>query len=148
MSRPRCCAPTTFGVAAFLSIASAIVAGFGQTATSDDTRLRASIEPANPEAFYTIATYYWDKAFRDLKLSTASRQGMAAKGLESVERALQLRPDYVEALVYKGLLLRLQANLDPDPRRRDELIREAEELRDRAQRLRENKRERPRQRMP
>ena len=64
---------------------------------------------------------------------------MAARGLESVERALQLKPDYMEALVYKGLLLRLEANLDPDPRRRDELIREADELRDRAQRLREKK---------
>lgn len=104
---------------------------------------RASIEPANPEAFYTIATYYWDKAYRDFKLSTASKQEMAAKGLESVERALQLKPDYMEAIVYKGLLLRLEANLDPDPRRRDELIREADELRDRAQRLRKNKRGSP-----
>jgi len=104
---------------------------------------RASIEPANPEAFYTIGTYYWNKAFRDFKLSTASKLEMAAKGLESVERALQLRPDYLEALVYKGLLLRLEADLDPDPRRRDELIRQAEELREQAQRLRENKRRSP-----
>lgn len=105
---------------------------------------RASIEPANPEAFYTIATYYWDKAYRDFKLSTASKREMAAKGLESVDRALQLTPDYMEALVYKGLLLRLEANLEPDPRRRDELIREADELRDRAQGLRQNKGRSPR----
>ena len=26
---------------------------------------RAANEPNNPEAFYTIATYYWDEAYRD-----------------------------------------------------------------------------------
>jgi tetratricopeptide (TPR) repeat protein len=109
---------------------------------------RASSEPANPEAYYTIATYYFDKAFRDFKLSIASKHEMVAKGLESIERALQLKPDYIEALVYKSLLLRLEANLVLDPRRRDELIRDADEQRERAQRLRENNRGTPRQRLP
>ena len=84
-----------------------------------------------------IATYHWDKAFRDFKLSNAKKQEFVGKGLESIERALQLRPDYIEAFVYKGLLLRLQANLEPDPLRQQELIREADELRDRAQQLRQ-----------
>jgi hypothetical protein len=47
-----------------------------------------------------------------------------------------LKPDYVEALVYKNLLLRLQANLEPDPLKRDQLIREADDMRDYAQQLR------------
>lgn len=98
---------------------------------------RASIEQTNPEAYYTIATYYWDKAYRDLKLSNAKKQEFVGNGLESIERALQLRPDYVEAFVYKSLLLRLRANLEPDPRRQEDLIREADELRDRAQQLRQ-----------
>ena len=97
---------------------------------------RASIEQTNPEAFYTIATYYWDKAYRDFKLSDASKQTMVAKGLENIDRALQLEPSYSEAIVYKNLLLRLQANLERDPRRQQELIREADELRDRANHLR------------
>ena len=29
---------------------------------------RTRQEPNNPEAFYTISTYYWDKAYRDFKL--------------------------------------------------------------------------------
>src|SRR5436190_14833143 len=29
---------------------------------------RAAKEPNNPDAFYTIATYYWDEAYRDFKL--------------------------------------------------------------------------------
>jgi Tfp pilus assembly protein PilF len=108
---------------------------FGKTIAALEER--ASIEQTNPEAYYTIATYYWDKAFRDFKLSNAKKQEFVGKGLESIERALQLKPDYIEAFVYKGLLLRLQANLEPDPRRQQELIREADDLRDRAQQLRQ-----------
>jgi hypothetical protein len=42
----------------------------------------------------------------------------------------------MEALVYKNLLLRLQANLEPDALKRDQLIREADDTRDYAQQLR------------
>src|SRR5712691_385261 len=76
---------------------------------------RADRDPANPEASYTVATYYWDKAYRDFKLAAVEKREMVMKGLEWVERATGLKPDYVEALVYKNLLLRLQANLEPDP---------------------------------
>ena len=70
---------------------------------------RAAKEPNNPEAFYTIATYYWDEAYRDFKLKDAEKRDFVGKGMTAVDHALQLKPDYVEAIVYKGLLLRLQA---------------------------------------
>ena len=97
---------------------------------------RADRDPANPEAYYTIATYYWDHAYRDFKLTAVEKREMVLKGLGSVERAIGLKPDYMEALVYKNLLLRLQANLEPDPLKRDQLIREADDTRDYAQQLR------------
>ena len=68
---------------------------------------RAAKEPNNPEAFYTIATYYWDEAYRDFKLKEAEKKDFVGKGIEAVDQALQIKPDYIEALVYKGLLLRL-----------------------------------------
>jgi tetratricopeptide (TPR) repeat protein len=82
---------------------------------------RADRDPANPEAHYTIATYYWDQAYRDFKLTGVEKREMVMKGLRSVERAIGLKPDYIEALVYKNLLLRLQASLEPDPLKRDQL---------------------------
>ena len=97
---------------------------------------RADRDPANPEASYTIATYYWDKAYRDFRLAAVEKREMVMKGLEWVERAIGLKPDYVEALVYKNLLLRLQANLETDPLKHDRLIREADDTRDYAQQLR------------
>ena len=76
---------------------------------------RAAKEPNNPEAFYTISTYYWDKAYRDFKLKESEKLDFVQKGIQAVDHALQIKPDYMEALVYKNLLLRLQANLEKDP---------------------------------
>ena len=100
---------------------------------------RATKEPNNPEAFYTIATYYWDEAYRDFKLKEAEKKAFVGKGVEAVDHALQIKPDYMEALVYKNLLLRLQANLEKDPGKQQQLIKDADKLRDRAQELRKQK---------
>jgi tetratricopeptide (TPR) repeat protein len=96
---------------------------------------RAAIEPNNPEAFYTISTYYWDKAYRDFRLKEPEKKEFVMKGLEQVDKALQLKPDYMEALTYKNLLLRLQANLETDPAVQKDLIAEADKLRDQAMAL-------------
>jgi tetratricopeptide (TPR) repeat protein len=93
---------------------------------------RAAIEPNNPEAFYTISTYYWDKAYRDFRLKEPEKKDFVMKGIEQVDKALQLKPDYMEALTYKNLLLRLQANLEKDPAKQASLIKEADRLRDQA----------------
>jgi tetratricopeptide (TPR) repeat protein len=100
---------------------------------------RASKEPNNPEAFYTIATYYWDEAYRDFKLKEAEKKEFVGKGVEAVDHALQIKPDYTEALVYKNLLLRLQANMEKDTAKQQALIKEADRLRDKAQELRKQK---------
>jgi tetratricopeptide (TPR) repeat protein len=93
---------------------------------------RAAIEPNNPEAYYTISTYYWDKAYRDFRLKEPEKKGFVLKGIEQVDKALQLKPDYMEALTYKNLLLRLQANLEKDQATQSALLKEADKLRDQA----------------
>ena len=100
---------------------------------------RSQIEPNNPEAFYTIATYYWDEAYRDIRLKDDEKLAYVAKGMEAVEKALQIKPDYVEAIVYKGLLLRLQANLEKDSTKAQALLKQAEELSVKANELRKAK---------
>jgi len=100
---------------------------------------RAQKEPNNPEAFYTIATYYWDEAYRDFKLKENEKKEFVGKGVEAVDHALQIKPDYTEALVYKNLLLRLQANMEKDPAKQQQLLKEADRLRDKAQELRKQK---------
>jgi tetratricopeptide (TPR) repeat protein len=100
---------------------------------------RAAKEPNNPEAFYTIATYYWDEAYRDFKLKEPEKRDFVAKGMTAVDHALQLKPDYVEAIVYKGLLLRLQANLEKDPAKQQQLLKDATALSEKANAMRKAK---------
>ena len=107
--------------------------------TIDALNQRAAIEPNNPEAFYTISTYYWDKAYRDFRLKEPEKKEFVLKGIEQVDKALALKADYMEALTYKNLLLRLQANLEKDVAKQQSLIKEADKLRDQAIELKKQK---------
>ena len=88
--------------------------------TIEALRERSALEPENPEAFYT---------------SDEQEEEYVMLGLAEVEKALDLNPDYIEALTYKNILMRMQANLTEDLDERDALISEADELRDRAEEL-------------
>jgi len=97
---------------------------------------RAQKEPTNPEAFHTIASYYWDEARNDPKLRDTEKRDFVLKGLEASNKAIQLKPDYVDAIVFKGLLLRQQALLEKDPAKQKSLLDEAKGLSDKANDLR------------
>lgn len=100
---------------------------------------RAAKEPNNAVAFYTIATYYWDEAYRDFKLKDAEKKDFVAKGMAAVDHALQIKPDDIDSTVYKGLLLRLQANLEKDPAKQQALLKEAQGLSEKANTMRKAK---------
>jgi tetratricopeptide (TPR) repeat protein len=100
---------------------------------------RAAKAPNDPDAFYTIATYYWDEAYRDPKLKEAEKKAYVGKGMDAIEHALKIKPDYMEAIVYKGLLLRLQATLEKDPAVQQKLLKEAEALSKQANEMRKAK---------
>ena len=100
---------------------------------------RIKIEPNNPEAHYTVATYYWDKANRDFRLADKEKIQFVQDGLGAVDKAIAIKSDYMEAIAYKNLLLRLQANLEKDPKKQQELLKEADRLRDQATELRKQK---------
>ena len=114
-------------------------------ATIDALRERARIEPDNPEAFYTISTYYWEKAFRDFRITQEQKNEYILAGLEAADDAISLNDRYVDALVYKNILLRMQANMiscrDASDtaciEEQEALIAEADELRDLAEQLQE-----------
>ena len=61
------------------------------------------------------------------------------KGLSEVEKALEMKSDYIDAIVYKGLLLRLQANLEKDVTKQQSLLKEATGLSEKANALRKQK---------
>jgi tetratricopeptide (TPR) repeat protein len=104
--------------------------------TIESLNQRAEIEPNNPEAFQTIAGYYWDETRGDSALTEAQKKEYIEKGLEAVDKAISLKSDYVEAITFRGLLLRLQANVEKDPAKQQALIKEATALSDKANELR------------
>jgi len=105
----------------------------------ENIRKNIELEPNNPEAHYRLATYSWDKASRDFRLSDKEKMEIIMSGLASVDKALQIKPDYVEAMTYKGLLLRTQALIEKDPKKQQELIREGTALSDKANAMRKAK---------
>ncbi len=102
----------------------------------ENLKKRIELEPQNPEAHYTLATYYWDKASRDFRLSDKEKMQLVLDGIDAVNKALEIKPDYIEAMTYKGLLLRTQALVEKDPAVQQRLIREGTALGDKANEMR------------
>jgi len=100
---------------------------------------RAQHEPNNPEAHHVIATYYWNEAYKNFKLPESKKKEYVQSGLDEVDKALALKPDYFEALTYKNLLLRSEALLEKDPAKQQALLKQADQLRDKAQELQKQK---------
>jgi tetratricopeptide (TPR) repeat protein len=99
----------------------------------------AELEPNNPEGYHRLAVFYWEKAFRDHRLPKAERVDYLQKGVDAENKALDLNPNYAEAMTYKNILLRLQANETTDRKEQERLIREADQLRSRAMELNKKK---------
>ena len=104
--------------------------------TIDALEQRAKVEPNNPEAFQTIAAFYWDETRGDASLTDAQKRDYIMKGVEAADKALSIKTDFVEALTFKGLLLRQQALVEKDPAKQQQLLKDGTALGDKANELR------------
>jgi TonB family protein len=102
------------------------------TKTIEMLELVEHIDPTDPAAPHMTATFYWEKAFRDHRLLPAEKYKYVLDGVAATDRALAIKPDYMEALTYKNLLLRMRAELETDAVQKQQLIAEADALRARA----------------
>jgi tetratricopeptide (TPR) repeat protein len=92
----------------------------------------ADLEPNNPQGYHLVGSYYQEKAQKDFRITPAQKLEFVLKGIAAEDKALQLNGNYIDALVYKNILLRQQAILEKDPAKQKELLRQADELRDKA----------------
>lgn len=99
----------------------------------------AALEPNNPEGYHRIATFYWEKAQKDYRLSAAEKKDYIMKGLAMEDKALSLNPEFGDAMTYKNILLRMEANMEKDKSKQDALLKEADELRAKAMALQKKK---------
>jgi tetratricopeptide (TPR) repeat protein len=88
--------------------------------------------PKRHELLYTIGFGAWTEAYNNPELDHEHRTQMVDTGLAALERALQAKPDYFEAMVYYNLLYREKAKLETDATKRMEYIAKADEWKEKA----------------
>jgi tetratricopeptide (TPR) repeat protein len=96
----------------------------------------AALDPNDPSGFYKVATFFWDKAYRDPLLNDTQKDEYADKGLAAVDQALKIKPDYWEAIISKGLLYRVKAQVTRNPRLRLQYLDQAQTLQKQAMDIR------------
>jgi tetratricopeptide (TPR) repeat protein len=90
------------------------------------------LDSKNPEAFYIFGVVCYEKVAKNPPADMAERMSIIEKGKASLQKAIDLRPEYFEAMAYLNLLYRQQALVETDPLKQQELIKQADEVRNRA----------------
>jgi tetratricopeptide (TPR) repeat protein len=104
---------------------------FGKTI--ENLEKAAELDPKNPQGFHLIATFFEEKVRKDFRLTPAEKKEYSIRGIAAEDKALELNPNYVDAMIVKNILLRHQANAETkDPARQKQLIQQADELRTKA----------------
>jgi len=101
---------------------------------------RGELEPNNAEVFYTMGVTAWDKSYNtmgidaspDKGITNEKRKEMLDFGMAQLDKAIQLNPDYFEAMLYKNLLYRQYVRIEADPAKIAELNAKANELQQKA----------------
>jgi tetratricopeptide (TPR) repeat protein len=89
--------------------------------------------------YYLVATNAWSKSYNDPTTAYDERVGVVEIGLKAVQRACEIKADYMEAMVYYNLLYREKAKLDLDPKKKDYWNSLADEWRSKAMALMEKR---------
>ena len=88
----------------------------------------ATLAPNDAGGWQKVSAFYWDKAYRDPLLDDKKKEEYAEKGLEAVNKALAIKADYFEAVIYKGLLYRVKAAMARNPAERMRYLDDAAKL--------------------
>jgi tetratricopeptide (TPR) repeat protein len=100
---------------------------------------RLEVEPDNPEPMYGIATLNWQLSYDDTGMSGESIEFLdeeriksinvlVDEGIDNLKRALELDPEYVDAMQYLNLLYREKAKLEVEEEAKRDWEREADRL--------------------
>ena len=127
------------------------------------------IKPTDPEPYYWIGVIDWSIAFRGNKdmreeynktakktikdtdpmppaLAAQFQQkygAVVSEGVTDLQKAMELRPDYDDAMAYLNLLLRQKADMESTPEAREADIKQADDLVDKVKAIKQKKMENP-----
>lgn len=102
-------------------------------------RKRVELEPENPEPLYGIGTINWELSYNQTGMNgehveqltdeeKESINGLVDEGVEALRKALEISPQYVDAMQYLNLLYREKAKLTEDEAQKREWLRDADRL--------------------
>ncbi|MGH9338335.1 MAG: tetratricopeptide repeat protein [Acidobacteriota bacterium] len=102
-------------------------------------RKRAEVDPVDPEPWYGIATVNWQLAYDETGRTGENVENLSEEkkvevsqlveeGITSLQKALELNPQYFEAMEYLNLLYREKAKLAENEEEHDKWRREADKL--------------------
>jgi tetratricopeptide (TPR) repeat protein len=135
-------------------------------------RKHSQIAPQDPEPYYWVGVIDWGIAFRSNKilrdtwekktsrelqdtgvLPEEIREEFSAKysddvqeGIESLEKAMSLKPDYDDAMAYLNLLYRQKADMETNPAAREDDLKVADNLVDQVKAIKEKRMNLPQER--
>jgi hypothetical protein len=81
---------------------------------------RLEIDGNNPEIYYLIGVQAWDRSYNFPDLDPAFRAKIVEEGLQALNKAVEMKPDYFEAVSYINLLYREKAKMEMDPAKKQE----------------------------
>jgi tetratricopeptide (TPR) repeat protein len=97
-------------------------------------RKRIELEPAEPEGHVALAVMAWNFSNSNM-VADSLRTPLLDEGVQSAERAIELRPEYFEALVYANLLYREKAKYTRNEAERAEYEKRYTEYQERARQV-------------
>lgn len=102
---------------------------------------RLEVEGNNPEVYYLVGVQAWDRSYNFPDLPPETRAKIVDEGLQALNKAVEIKPDYFEAISYINLLYREKAKMEADPARKKEYIDTADKYLQQALELRKKAKE-------
>lgn len=90
------------------------------------------LDSKNPEAYYVYGVVCYEKVAKNPPADVNERLQIIEKGKKALQTAVNMKKDYFEAMVYLQLLYRQQAPLETDPAKQQQLLAEADRIRNEA----------------
>ena len=92
------------------------------------------LDSKNPEAFYVYGVVCYEKVAKNPPADINEKMAILDKGKSALQHAIDMKPDYAEAMAYLNLLWRQQALIDAitDPVKAQADVAQADTIRNRA----------------
>lgn len=90
------------------------------------------LDSKNPESYYVYGVVCYEKVAKNPPADPADKMSIIQKGETALQKAIQMKSEYFEAMAYLNLLYRQQALVETDPAKQQQLIAQADAIRNQA----------------